>query len=146
MAQSPEELKRDIEQTRRELTQDVDALNEKVSPAKIVSRRVDKTRDSVSQLKERVMGTASSGTSAVSDKAGAATSGMSSAASSVSNAVSGAPGTARQQAQGNPFAAGLLAFAGGWLLSRVLPASKPPRHCRRGRPTWPSRPSRWRWT
>ena len=142
MAQSPEELRRDIEQTRRELTYDVEALNEKVSPSRIVSRRVDKTRGAMSQMKDRVMGTASSGTSSLSDRASALTdkassltssggsggsgmtSGMSSTMSSVGDTVSGAPGAAVQRAQGNPLAAGLLAFAGGWLVSSLLPATK----------------------
>jgi hypothetical protein len=146
MAQSPEELKRDIEQTRRELTTDVDLLNEKVSPSRIVGRRVDKTRgavsnlkdrvmgtassgtsgvgDRASNLKDRVMGTASSGTSAMGDRASSMTSNVSSAASSVGDAVSSAPETAIQRAQGNPLAAGLLAFAGGWLVSSLLPATK----------------------
>jgi Protein of unknown function (DUF3618) len=124
MAQSPEELKRDIEQTRRELTYDVDALNEKVSPGRIVGRRVDKTRDTVSHLKERVMGSATSGTSTLADQASSATSSVSAAASSVGDAVGSAPGTAKQHIQGNPLAAGLLAFAVGWLVSSILPASK----------------------
>ncbi|HEV7628883.1 MAG TPA: hypothetical protein VGO89_20525, partial [Streptomyces sp.] len=43
-------------------------------------------------------------------------------ASMKESAVS-APGVVRRQSQGNPLAAGLLAFAGGWLVSSVLPAS-----------------------
>ena len=90
MAQSPEELKRDIEQTRRELSYDVDALNEKVSPSRIVSRRVDKTRGAVAGLKDRVMGTASHHTSVLSDKAGSATSSIGDRAGSASSGMSSA--------------------------------------------------------
>jgi len=113
MAQSPEELRRDIEETRHALGRDVDALNEKVSPGRVVSRKVERTRQSVASLRDHVMGSTSSGVSSVSDQA-----------SSVGDALSGAPDVARQRTQGNPLAAGLVAFAAGWLVSSVMPATK----------------------
>ena len=36
----PDVIRRQIEDTRRELSYDVDALNEKVNPARVVDRRV----------------------------------------------------------------------------------------------------------
>jgi len=113
MAQSPEELKREIEQTRQDMSRDVDLLSEKVSPGRIVQRRVDKTKGAVTSVRERVMGSASAGTDAISDKA-----------SSVSGAVTGAPDAAMSRTQGNPLAAGVLAFAAGWLVASLLPASE----------------------
>jgi hypothetical protein len=113
MAQSPEELRRDIEETRYALGRDVDALNEKVSPGRVMSRQVQRTRDSLTSVKDRIMGTASSGTSAVSDKA-----------SGVTDTLTSAPDMARERTQGNPLAAGLAAFAAGWLVSSVMPATK----------------------
>jgi hypothetical protein len=113
MAQSPEELRREIEDTRHALGRDVDALNEKVSPGRVVSRKVERTRQSVTSLKDRVMGTASSKASAVSDHA-----------SGVGETLSSAPDLARRQTEGNPLAAGLVAFATGWLVSSVMPATK----------------------
>jgi type VI protein secretion system component VasK len=135
MGASPEELRREIEETRRDLTYDVDALNEKVSPSRVMARRVDRTRGAVSSLKERVMGSAKSGTSSMSDTTSSAASSasgamssaastVSDAASSVSGAVSQSPQMARERAQGNPLAAGLVAFAGGWLISSMLPATQ----------------------
>ncbi len=117
MAQSPEELKRQIEQTRQDMSRDVDAISDKVSPGRIVSRRVDRTKSAVGSVRERVMGTASSGTATISDKA-------SSAQSTVTDAVTGAPDAAISRTQGNPLAAGLIAFAAGWLVSSLLPASR----------------------
>ena len=38
------------------MSQDVDALTEKVTPGKIVERRVDRARDAATRLKEKVMG------------------------------------------------------------------------------------------
>ncbi len=131
MGQTPEELKREIEQTRRELSYDVDALNEKVSPSRIVSRKMDSTRSTVASVRERIMGTASTGTSSLSsaktsigDSANSTTSSLSSAASSVGSALTSSPDAAMQRAQGNPLAAGLIAFGAGWLISSVLPATK----------------------
>ncbi len=63
------------------------------------------------------MGQSSSGTSPLTDRAG-------SAGSAVTGAVSAGPDMARRQTQGNPLAAGLVAFAAGWLVSSILPASK----------------------
>jgi hypothetical protein len=59
---------------------------------------------------------------------GAADSGASSAGemvSSVQDAVTGAPDQVKQQAQGNPIAAGLIAFGAGMLLSSLFPVSRP---------------------
>lgn len=114
MAQSPEEVRRDIEATRQGLSRDVDALNDKVSPSRIAERRVGAAKEKVGSLKERVMGSASSGTSSVTDTAG----------STLTDAVSSGPDLARRRTEGNPLAAGLVAFAAGWLVSSVLPASK----------------------
>lgn len=46
------------------------------------------------------------------------------AAHTLVDGVTAAPDAARHQAQGNPFAAGLIAFGAGLLLSTVLPASE----------------------
>jgi hypothetical protein len=60
MSNNPEDIKRDIEATRQELSRDVDALPEKVSPALVLERRVDKANDVVGGVKGKVTGTASS--------------------------------------------------------------------------------------
>lgn len=117
MAQSPEELKREIEQTRLDMSRDVDAISDKVSPGRIVQRRVDRTKNAATSLRERVMGSASTGTATMADKA-------SSAQSTVADAVTGVPDAAMSRTQGNPLAAGLLAFASGWLVASLLPASQ----------------------
>jgi ElaB/YqjD/DUF883 family membrane-anchored ribosome-binding protein len=127
MTNDPDEIRRDIEQTQRELSADVDALAEKVNPARVVERRVERTRGAVTSLKERIMGTTSSTRDSVSSTASSAASSVSdsvsSAASSVSDTVTSAPEMARQRAQGNPLAAGLIAFGAGWLVSSLLPPS-----------------------
>jgi len=111
--QSPEEIRRDIERTRAELASDVDTLHEKVSPSAIAQRRTEAVKGRLSSVKEKVMGT----TSSVGDST---SSGLHSAADTARSA----PQSVKQQAQGNPLAAGVIAFGAGWLISSLLPASE----------------------
>lgn len=127
---SAEEIQRDIERTRASLSADVNRLNEKVSPAKVVGRRVDRVKGTATSVKERVMGAADDGTGlraagdSVGSGASSAKDAVSSAAASVSEAASTAPQTVRRQTRGNPLAAGVIAFGIGWLLSSMPPATK----------------------
>ena len=146
----PEQLRREIERTQAALSQDVDALTEKVTPGKIVERRVDRARDAATRLKEKVMGsdpysghssgggvrqaashaadrvsgTASSATASVQDAASSAASSVQDAAATAADAVQHAPQAIRRQTRGNPLAAGLIAFGAGWLVSSLLPATR----------------------
>lgn len=118
----PEAIRRDIESTRTELSRNVDALTEKVSPGRVVGRRVDRAKDGFTSMKERVMGSSTSAhdngpVGSVRDQA-------SSVASSVRETAGQSPTFAREKAQGNPLAAGLVAFGVGWLASSMLPATK----------------------
>src|SRR3954454_4032513 len=131
----PDVIRRQIEDTRRELSYDVDALNEKVNPARVMDRRVSAAKGRFAQAKEKVMGTASDTTSSAQDMgshaAGSVQGAASGAAESVQNVASSAVSTIQEapqavvrQAQGNPLAAGLIAFGVGWLVSSLLPASE----------------------
>ena len=124
MTNNPDEIRRDIERTRQELSNDVDALTEKVSPTRVMERRVERARGAMTSVKEKVMGTAADTRSGAAGGIGTAQDKMSSAASSVADSASSAPQMARQKAQGNPLAAGMIAFGAGWLLSSLLPASE----------------------
>jgi gas vesicle protein len=150
-SEDPEQIRREIERTQANLGQDVDALTEKVTPGKIVERRVDRARDAATRLKDKVMGSnpvqasshAASGVrSTASDAADRVSGTASAAASTVQDAASTAAGTVqdgasravgaaqeapqaiRRQTRGNPLAAGLIAFGAGWLISSLLPASR----------------------
>ena len=59
MGTSTEELNHDIARTRAELSQDVDALQYKVSPAAIIERRKSAARGRMASVKSKVMGTGS---------------------------------------------------------------------------------------
>jgi gas vesicle protein len=127
VGEESEQLRREIDRTRAELGTDVDALTEKVTPSRVVGRRVDKTKDAIGGLKEKVMGGTSDATSSAGDTlSGAASSvqgGVHSAASTVGDTASTAAVKTKQAAKGNPLAAGVVAFGLGWLVSSLLPAS-----------------------
>ena len=136
MSTDPDQIRSEIDQTQRELSADVDALTEKISPQRIVERRVRRTRSAMTNMKDRIMGstsdayqTAGSAASGVGDSVGARASAardtVAGTASSAVDTVRSAPDTARRSTQGNPLAAGLIAFGAGWLLSALLPASEP---------------------
>jgi hypothetical protein len=139
----PEQIRREIDRTQAALSQNVDALTEKVTPGKIVERRVDRARDAATRLKEKVMGSdpygrhgsgesvggsvlsaASTATDRVSGTASSAASSVQDAAATAAGAVQEAPGAIRRQTRGNPLAAGLVAFGAGWLVSSLLPATR----------------------
>ena len=131
----PDVIRRQIEDTRRELSYDVDALNEKVNPTRVMDRRVSAAKGRMGRMKEKVMGNAqdtrssaqgmaSSAQDRASDMASTAAGSVQDAASSAASAVQQAPDTVIRQAQGNPLAAGLIAFGVGWLVSSLLPVSE----------------------
>ena len=131
----PDVIRRQIEDTRRELSYDVDALNEKVNPTRVVDRRVSAAKGRFSGMKDKVMGsahnthssargTAQNAAGSVQDAASSAAGTVQDAASSAAHAVQQAPDAITRQAQGNPLAAGLIAFGVGWLVSSLLPASQ----------------------
>ena len=117
MGEDTDGLKRDIEDTRGELTRDVDLLAEKVSPSRIVGRSMERTRGRLSNAKDRVMGTAQ-------DAAGSVGDGVSSVGETVTGTASDAAGVVKEKTQGNPLAAGLIVFGAGWLVASLLPASQ----------------------
>jgi hypothetical protein len=135
VGEESDQLRREIEQTRRELGTDVDALGDKVSPRRVMERRVDRTKNAIGGVKERIMGTTSDASSSaggaisgaassVQDRMSGAASGVQHAASSVGDTATDTAYRARRQAEGNPLAAGLIAFGLGWLVSSLLPASE----------------------
>jgi hypothetical protein len=149
-SEDPDRIRAEIENTQATLSRDVDALTDKVSPGRIVERRVDRVRGAFGRAKEAVMGShdtpgtpgtigygtgrsSSHGTGhgtghdlagAASHAASSVSSTASSAASSVADAAQQAPQAVRRQARGNPLAAGLVAFGAGLLVSSLLPATR----------------------
>src|SRR3954453_7174936 len=90
----PEVIRRQIEDTRRELSYDVDALNEKVNPSRVVDRRGSNVKGRFVRAKDRAMGGVSTGPSQTHGTAqnamGSVQSAASNATGSVQNAASNA--------------------------------------------------------
>ncbi|MFY1596779.1 DUF3618 domain-containing protein [Micromonospora sp. WMMD737] len=159
MSNDPDRIRWEIENTRNELSSDVDALADKVNPRRIAGERVGQARGAFTRVREKVMGVQSDGHGAAQRMSQATGQRMSHAADSarefggqsrerMSHAadsarafgeqsreqVSHMAGSARslgqqsrQQAQGNPLAAGLIAFGAGLLVSSLIPPSRPER-------------------
>ncbi|MEU4381225.1 DUF3618 domain-containing protein [Micromonospora echinofusca] len=145
MSNDPDRIRWEIENTRNELSSDVDALADKVNPRRIAGERVGQARGALTRAREKVMGVQSDGHGAaqrVSHATGqrmshAADSArglgeqsrerMSHVAGSVREEARSLGQQSRQQAQGNPLAAGLIAFGAGLLVSSLIPASRPER-------------------
>ncbi len=133
MSTDPDQIRAEIDQTQRELSADVDALTEKISPPRIAERQVRRTRMAMTNVKDKIMGStpntyqmASPGMGeTISSKASAARDTAATTAASAADAARSAPDIVRQRTEGNPLAAGLIAFGAGWLLSSLLPASAP---------------------
>src|SRR5688572_31755407 len=102
MTNSPDAIRADIEQTRRELGTDVDALADKVTPSKIMDRQTGKVKEAFGSLRNRVMGAADDAGSRVSD---------------VGDGIADAKDRVVAKAEGNPMAVGLIAFGAGLLIS-----------------------------
>lgn len=112
MSESPEAIRADIERTRIDLSQDVDALADKVNPSKIADRQTAKIKGAFTSVRDRVMGTADDARSTVS-----------AAASDVATTASDVAHTSKAKAEGSPLAVGLIAFGAGLLVAALIPAS-----------------------
>ena len=110
---SETEVREEIDATREHLGQRLDAIGDRVSPGRILERRKDRVADRFRALRERVMGSAEDGTEHLADAVGAARQG---------------PTAARERTQGNPLAAGAVAFGVGMLASSMWRPTPTERH------------------
>jgi hypothetical protein len=125
----PDEIRADIERTRAALSDNVDDLAESVKPKNVAGRQVGKVKEAASNIKDRVMGSedddySGSAVSTVGDKASSAKDTVGEKASDAREAVRQAPSRMRRRAQGNPLAAGVIAFGLGMLVSSLIPSSE----------------------
>ncbi|WP_017589828.1 DUF3618 domain-containing protein [Nocardiopsis ganjiahuensis] len=120
MGETPDQIKRDIERTRTELTQDTDRLVDRANPKSVIDRRTHRMRLRARGMKDRVMGSMPSPGSSGSSPGSAVRQNADQAA----EAVRSAPQQAVQQTQGNPIAAGLIAFGAGLLTASLLSESQ----------------------
>jgi hypothetical protein len=128
VAQGTQELRQDIERIRDDLDTTLDALGDRVSPRRIVRRRTAAVRWRMTRVRTAVMGSAQGSGSAVGDQArqvaGSMQEGAQQVASRAADQVRQAPEMVQQQTQGNPLAAGLVAFGAGLLLATLFPPTE----------------------
>jgi hypothetical protein len=114
MGQTTSELRSELERHRDEVSSDLEALGDRVSPNRMAERRRAQVRQGMTRIKERVMGPTTDSAEKVRAQAG-----------ELAGTLSDAPQAARRQVTGNPIAAGVIAFAAGVLIASMLPESEP---------------------
>lgn len=147
MAHDVDELRAQIDARRSEISGTVEQIENRIRPGRIVARRRDRMRRTITDWKDSVFGNdepdypradwyrtgASSYPGAWNPEyrahddgpgmAGRAADTATSAADAVRSSVHDAPSMVRRQTRGNPLAAGLVAAGAGWLVGSVLPGS-----------------------
>jgi ElaB/YqjD/DUF883 family membrane-anchored ribosome-binding protein len=128
MSNDPDQIRAEIAQTRGDLSSNISTLADEMRPSTMVHRQTDKMRSRAGRLKDRIMGSASDTTSgmqsSMSSTADSAKATAQSALSSAEETVEHAPQLVREQTQGNPLAAGIVAFGVGMVVASLMPASE----------------------
>ena len=102
----------------------LDALGERVSPRRIAQRRKAAVRTRVSRGRTAVMGSAQGTGSSAPGQARHAKDSVQQTAGQAAEKVRETPDMIQQQTQGNPLAAGLVAFGAGMLLATLFPPTE----------------------
>jgi hypothetical protein len=134
MAEEPERIRNEIESTRSDLARNVDALADRTIPTRVARSRWSSVKRKVRGMNDTLMGTPrhaahpvqgsmQSAMDTVQDKASLATGKAGEVASDVTDTVRQAPEALTRQTQGNPIAAGMIAFGVGLLAASVIPTT-----------------------
>jgi len=127
VGQDPEVIREEIERTRAEMTQTVDALGYK---ADVKSRAKENVQDKVDSVKEKITGVASTVTGTVSEKKDAVAGTVSDKAGTVSDRTPDAGQVkakgkqAVSVAQGNPLGLAIGSAAIGFLAGMIIPETQ----------------------
>lgn len=134
MSTNAQGLRRDIEAARGELGSTLEEIGDRVAPKKVVARTKSDIADKVDEVKEKVSPRRLLGApvravrSGVRNVVGAgerlSPDSPGAAVEKLRNAATDGAGTVRDKAEGNPMAAGLFAFAAGFLAASLLPPSR----------------------
>ncbi|MGL4173644.1 MAG: DUF3618 domain-containing protein [Actinomycetota bacterium] len=110
----PDQIRAEIAETRRELSDDVNALAEQTKPRNIAQRKLHRASERATSWKEQVIGKAH----------GVTQDSLPAAVSATRDAVGDAPERVAARTQGSPLAAGLVAFGIGAILGSLFPVSQ----------------------
>jgi len=130
MANRTDELREDIDQKREDIGYTVDQIQNRVSPGRITARGRYRVRRWWIDAKDRILGNDQSEypwerqVQGVSNRVVDVTDRASEMMSDVKEGVAETPRIVRRQTQGNPVAAGFIAFGGGLLVGTLLPETQ----------------------
>ena len=129
MAETTSELRRELDEQRDEMSRTVDEIQNRVSPGRVWARGNYRMRNRITDWKDRIMGNDqpdySTGSRPGSPYGSEGTgSNLGDRFSDAKESVAGAPEALRRQTQGNPLAAGLIAFGAGLLVSSLIPETE----------------------
>jgi Protein of unknown function (DUF3618) len=113
MGQDTEQLRREIAQSRAELSGTLDAIGDRVSPNRIIERRKNRLANTAHSMRDRVLGTAHQAQDSLSERHEAAKEG-----------VHDLPDRLKDRTEGAPMLAGALAFGVGFLVAAAVPPSR----------------------
>lgn len=124
MGKSASEVRTEIADTRQDMSETIDAIADRTSPGRIIQRRRQRMSDGWRSVRERVMGRAEETYSSAGDTAHGVTDSARDTAGTVVEGARQAPEKVLEQTQGNPIAAGLIAFGGGLLVASLIPPTE----------------------
>jgi hypothetical protein len=124
MGKSASDVRTEIEDTRQDMSQTIDAIADRTSPRRVVARRRERMASGWRSMRERVMGRADDVRATAGGRAYELAGGAQERAGGVAEQARRAPEVVVEQTQGNPLAAGLIAFGGGLLLASMLPPTE----------------------
>lgn len=110
MGESAAQLRQEIDETRQHMTMTVDAIEDRVTPGRIIERRRNRMRAGLESARDRLMGVPEH----LRDRAAGTGAGVRDEAGAVAHGI-------EHQTENNPFAAGFLAFGVGMLAATLLP-------------------------
>jgi hypothetical protein len=117
-------VRTEIEDTRQDMSQTIDAIADRTSPRRVVARRRERMANGWRSMRERVMGRADDVRATAGDRAHELAGSAQERAGGMAEQARRAPDMVVEQTQGNPLAAGLIAFGGGLLLASLLPPTE----------------------
>ncbi len=123
--ENPDAIRADIERSRRELSQNVDALTDTANPRNIAGRKVDQVKGAARSVREHLMGAPDDPSDP--GRLGGGVDTLTDTAADLRDRAAGlaeAPQRVRGRTRGNPLAAGLIAFGLGYLVSSAIPSSQ----------------------
>ena len=123
MGKSASDVRTEIEDTRQDMSQTIDAIADRTSPRRVVARRRERMASGWRSMRERVMGRADDARATAGDRAhelgGSAQDRAGGMAEQARRSRHG-----RRADPGQPAGRGLIAFGGGLLLASLLPPTE----------------------